>query len=56
MVDTGNEFGLIKYTNTIDCIRVLEGQPWFVGGQSYSVRRWTQNFDPVKESLSSVLL
>lgn len=56
MVDMGNGFTLLKFTNAIDCNSVLDGQPWFMGGQIYSLQRWKPNFDPVKESLLSVLL
>lgn len=46
MVDMGNGFTLVKFTNY--CSRILEGQPWFVGGQIYSLQHWKPNFGPVK--------
>lgn len=37
IVDMGNGFSLVKFTNAMDCNKVLEGQPWFVGGQSEKI-------------------
>lgn len=51
IVDMGNGFNFVKFTNVIDCNNDLEGQPWFVGGQICSLKRGKQNFD-----LHSVLL
>lgn len=56
IVDMGNGFTLVKFSNAVDCNKVFEGQPWFVEGQIYSSQRWKPNFDPVKENLHSVLL
>lgn len=56
IVDMGNRFTLVKFTNSIECNNVLDGQPWFVGEQFYSLQRRKPNFDMVKESLLSVLL
>lgn len=38
IVDMGNIFALVKFSNAIDCNNVFEGQPWFVGGQIYSLQ------------------
>lgn len=51
IVDMGNGFSLIKLSNVIDRNKVLQGQPWFVGGQIYYLQAWKTNFDPVKEKL-----
>lgn len=53
--DMGNGFSLVKFANEVDCNKVFEGQPWFVGSQVYSLPRWKKDFDPIKEKLLSAL-
>lgn len=36
-VNIGNGFSLAKFSNTLDSNRVLDSQPWFVGGQIFSL-------------------
>lgn len=55
MVDIGNSFYLIKFSNVIDRNVVLHSQPWFVGGQIFCLQVWRKNFDPIKEKIQFVL-
>lgn len=38
--DLGNGLSLVKFTDELKYTRAFEGQPWFVGGQIYSLQRW----------------
>lgn len=52
----GNYFSLVKFTNALDCNRVLEGQTWFVGGKIIAYSYGKTILHPVKEELQSVPL
>lgn len=56
IMDIGNGFTLIKFSNEIDCNNFFEGQPRFVSRQVCSLQRWKKVFDPVEEPITLVLL
>lgn len=56
IVDMSNGFSLVKFANAMDRNRVLQGQPWFIGGQIFCLQKWRKNFDPIKERRNTILL
>lgn len=56
IVDLGNGFSPVKFANAMDRNRILQGQPWFVGGQIYYLQPWKRHFAPIKEKLNTVML
>lgn len=47
----GNGLSLIKLANSSDCNWVFERQPWFMGGQFYSLQLWRGTLTKSRKSL-----
>lgn len=40
IIDMGDDFTLVKFSNVMNCNKVLQDQPWFWGGQIYCLQIW----------------
>lgn len=56
IIDMGDDFTLVKFSNVMNCNKVLQDQPWFWGGQIYCLQIWKKKISPIKEKLQTVLL
>lgn len=56
LVDMGNDFYLIRFSNVSDCNIVLHGQPWFVEARFCAFKFEKKKFDPVKEKIQFIPL
>lgn len=46
LIDLGENYYLIKFTNTKNYVKVMHQGPWFVGSQFLSARKWEPKFSP----------
>lgn len=56
MIDVGNDYFLITFTNMEDHKKALTKGPWLIFDHYLRVREWTPNFDPTKTYISTVAI
>lgn len=55
-VDMGNGFILVKFANEMDYNHVFFDQPWSFQRQIFNLQRWRRDFDPFKESITTIIM